>query len=148
MPKTSAGILMYRKKNDVLEVLLAHPGGPFFAKKDDGVWGIPKGETNEGEDIFAAAKREFKEETGLTPEGNFIELGTITNPSGKIVHIWALEGDCDPAELTSNTFTMEWPPYSGQHQAFPENDRYGFFTLDTAREKIVPAQIPFIESLN
>lgn len=138
---------MYRKRNGALEFLLAHPGGPFFAKKDNGVWGIPKGEPNDGEDIFAAAKREFEEETGLTPEGNFIGLGTIANPNGKIVHIWALEGDCDCAALTSNMFMMEWPPHSSKQQEFPENDRYGFFTPDTAREKIVPTQIPFLERL-
>ena len=145
--RSSGGILLYRKRDGVIEVLLAHMGGPIWGKKDNGAWSIPKGETNEGEDIFAAAQREFTEETGLVAQGNFIKLGSVVSASGKHIHVWAVVGDCNYATLTSNTFTMEWPPHSGQQQEFPENDRYGFFTLIAAREKIQPSQIPFLERL-
>ena len=122
MPKVSAGILMYRKRGAILEVFLVHPGGPFFAKKDVGAWGIPKGEIDEGEDALAAAQREFEEETSFKTEGNFFQLTPVTQKSGKIVMAWAVEGDCDPNEMKSNMFTMEWPPRSGKKQEFPEVD--------------------------
>lgn len=146
--KTSAGLLLYRRRNGMLEVLLVHPGGPFFAKKDLGDWGIPKGEMDGNDmDEFAAAKREFEEETGIKPEGRFTPLGSITQAGGKVVHAWALEGDCDPATTKSNTFTMEWPPRSGKIQEFPEVDRAEFFTIENARQKIKPTQVEFLERL-
>src|SRR6185436_5184942 len=120
MPKHSAGILMYRRRNSDVEVLLVHPGGPFWAKKDLGAWFIPKGELQNGEDESTAAKREFHEETGLTAGEPLIPLGSITQKSGKLVTAWAFEGDCDPAQCHSNTFKMEWPIKSGQMQEFPE----------------------------
>jgi predicted NUDIX family NTP pyrophosphohydrolase len=149
MQKTSAGILLYRKaENGVVETLLVHMGGPFFARKDDGSWSIPKGETDGDEDFLATAKREFNEETGFAvPSGTFLPLGSVEQKSGKIVHAWAIEGDCDPTKLISNTFSMEWPPRSGKQQSFPEIDRGEFFTTATARQKINPAQIPFLERL-
>ena len=114
MPKTSAGLLLYKRNNNVLQVFLVHPGGPFFAKKDAGAWSVPKGEINEGEDALAAAKREFEEETGCRTEGNFIPLSPVTQKSGKVVHAWAVEGDCDARAIRSNTFTLEWPPNPAQ----------------------------------
>jgi len=150
MSKTSAGLIMYRRKNNVLEVLLVHPGGPFFAKKDQGFWGIPKGEIDEiDEDYLAAAKREFKEETGIAPpEANtYIPLGSIVQKGGKTVHAWAFEGDCEPKKITSNTFILEWPPRSGKEQEFPEIDQAEFFTIEKAREKIKPAQFELLERL-
>jgi predicted NUDIX family NTP pyrophosphohydrolase len=147
MNKTSAGLLMYRVRNGALEVLLAHPGGPFWQKKDDGAWTIPKGEISPGEDAQAAARREFEEETGLRPEGPFIELTPIRQRSGKIVSAWAFEGDCDPDSIESNTFQLEWPPRSGRMQDFPEIDRAEFFGVEEARRKINRAQIPLIEEL-
>jgi predicted NUDIX family NTP pyrophosphohydrolase len=147
MPKHSAGLLMYRKRAGVLEVFLVHPGGPFFAKKDDEVWGIPKGEIDKGEDALAAARREFEEETGFKAEGEFLPLMPATQKGGKIVQAWAMEGDCDPKKMKSNTFTMEWPPYSGRHQEFPEVDQSGWFAINEAKQKINPAQISFLEEL-
>ena len=147
MPKTSAGILLYRKTERGIEFLLAHPGGPLFAKKDDGFWSIPKGELKDDEDMLAAAKREFKEETGILPEGTYRELGTVTQLNGKIVHAWAVESNCDPATLHSNLFSMEWPPHSGKRQEFPEMDRFGFFTLEEASRKIYVSQLIFLERL-
>src|SRR6266540_1577840 len=129
MPKHSAGLLMYRKRTGVLEVFLVHPGGPFFTKKDNEVWGIPKGEMDEGEDALAAARREFAEETGFKAEGAFFPLMPVTQKGGKIVQAWAMEGDCDPEMIKSNTFTLEWPPRSGQHQEFTEVDRSGWFGI-------------------
>ena len=147
MPKTSAGILLYKRNNNVLQAFLVHPGGPFFAKKDSGAWSVPKGEIDEGEDALAAAKREFEEETGCRPEGNFIPLSSVTQKSGKIVHAWAVEGDCDPRTIKSNAFTLEWPPKSGRMREFPEVDKAGWFTLEEAKEKINSAQAAFLEEL-
>lgn len=147
MPKPSAGLLMFRGRGDSLEVLLAHPGGPLWARKDAGAWTIPKGEIDEGEAPLAAACREFSEETGFRPAGPYVALTPIRQRSGKVVHAWAFAGDCDPGRLQSNTFTMEWPPHSGQVAAFPEVDRAAFFTLAAAREKINPAQIALLDEL-
>jgi predicted NUDIX family NTP pyrophosphohydrolase len=127
--KVSAGLLMYRFRSGILEVYLAHPGGPLFTRKDDGYWSIPKGEPPEGEALPDAAIREFEEETGLKPHGPFIQLGSIRQKGGKVVHAWAFEGDCDdPQPICSNLFDMEWPPRSGKMQSFPEMDRAQFFT--------------------
>jgi len=138
---------MFRRRAAGLEVLLAHPGGPFFARKDDGAWSIPKGEVDPGEDLLAAACREFAEEVGFRPAGQFIRLHPITQKGGKVVHAWAVEGDCDPAAAGSNTFTMEWPPHSGKHAEFPEIDRVAWFDVPTARRKIKQAQAPLVEEL-
>ncbi len=138
---------MYRGRGGVLEVFLVHPGGPFFAKKDLGFWGIPKGEIDEGEDALAAARREFEEETGFHAGGVVLPLTPVTQKGGKIVRAWAVEGDCDPKKMKSNTFTMEWPPRSGRRQEFPEVDRAGWFSLDEAKRKINPAQISFLDEL-
>jgi predicted NUDIX family NTP pyrophosphohydrolase len=145
--KQSAGVLLYRRSERGVEVFLVHPGGPFWAKKDLGAWSIPKGEYAEGEDSLAAARREFQEETGLALEGEFAELGAIRQAGGKIVSIWALEGDCDPARLTSNLFEMEWPPRSGRKQEFPEVDRGAWFRLAEARQRILASQTPFLDRL-
>ena len=147
MPKQSAGILLYRKINKEPEVLLVHPGGPFFAKKDLGAWSIPKGEFPEGEDPLDAAKREFQEETGYVPKGEFIPLGSVKQTSGKIVLAWAAQGDFDPEKIKSNTFTLEWPPKSGQCKEFPEVDRAEWFPLALALEKINSAQRELIQRL-
>jgi predicted NUDIX family NTP pyrophosphohydrolase len=150
MPKRSAGLLMYRRTGPeaALEVLLGHPGGPFYARKDSGTWTIPKGELNEGEEPKLAALREFAEETGFSPNPReLIDLGTIKQRGGKLVHAWAFEGDWNPSELRCNTFTLEWPPRSGRLAEFPEIDRMQFFSLDSAREKLNPAQIEFLERL-
>jgi predicted NUDIX family NTP pyrophosphohydrolase len=152
MPKSnkiSAGLLMFRHKNSELEFLLVHLGGPFWTKKDAGAWFLPKGEVNPGENEQSAAIREFNEETGLTPSANaeLVPLGTVTHKSGKIVHAWAFEGDCDPAAVRSNTFEMEWPPRSGKTKAFPEIDRAAFFTLESAREKMHPTEFAFLPRL-
>ena len=147
MPKISAGILLFRTRADGVEVLLVHPGGPFWAKKDDGAWSIPKGEAAPGEDLIAAARREFAEETGLSVEGEFIDLGTFRQPSGKTVAAWALEGDFDPASLVSMTFTLEWPPRSGKTAEFPEVDRAEWFDLETAERKILAGQRPILAAL-
>ena len=147
MIRTSAGLLMYRVKNGVLEVLLAHPGGPFFQHKDDGAWTIPKREPEAGEDLFSTAQRAFKEETGITPRGSFTPLRPIQQKGGKIVHAWAFEGDCDPSDIRSNLVVMEWPPNSGQKIEFPEIDRAAFFDLATARKKIKARQDALIDEL-
>ena len=147
MAKASAGLVMYRVRGAHLEVLLVHPGGPLWAKKDLGAWSIPKGEVSLEDDELSTAKREFEEETGLRPQGEFLPLGKITQKSGKTVRAWAFAGDCDPAALRSNTFSMEWPPHSGKKQAFPEIDRAAFFSLAEAKEKINPAQIGLLEEL-
>ena len=147
MPKISAGLLMYRVRENELEFLLAHPGGPFWKDRDAGAWTIPKGEIQEGENPLAAAKREFEEEVGVKPQGDFIELTPITQKGGKVVHAWAIEGDCDTATIRSNTFQMEWPPRSGKFQACPEVDRAAFFRMDEARRKINPAQTALLEEL-
>ncbi|NIJ53869.1 NUDIX domain-containing protein [Dyadobacter arcticus] len=146
MPIQSAGILMYRN-TDLIEVLLVHPGGPFFAKKDLGNWSIPKGIYTSEEDALDAAKREFREETGTDIDGDFIPLSPIKLRSGKEVKAWAFEGDMDPLTLVSNTFEMEWPPRSGKLQTFPEVDRAEWFTLDIARKKINERQSAFLDEL-
>jgi predicted NUDIX family NTP pyrophosphohydrolase len=148
MVKHSAGILMYRFREDSLEVFLVHPGGPFWAQKDEGAWSIPKGEFNiDIEDPLEAAKREFEEETGFAPEGDFISLDNLKQSSMKIVHAWTVEGDCDAAKIKSNTFSMEWPPRSGKQQEFPEVDRAGWFDIETAKIKILKGQTAFIDRL-
>ena len=143
----SAGILLYRFREGVLQVLLAHPGGPFWAKKDAGAWTIPKGEIGDSEEPLAAARRELREETGLDVDGEFIALAPVRQKSGKWVHAWALEGDCDPAAIRSNTFSVEWPPRSGKQREFPEIDRAAWFTIPEAREKILAAQAGFLDEL-
>jgi predicted NUDIX family NTP pyrophosphohydrolase len=146
MAKRSAGILLFRR--DPLQVLLVHPGGPFWAKKDLGAWSIPKGEHNEGEDAMACAIREFTEETGSEPSpGELTDLGTIKQKAGKVVQAWALEGDLDATAVVSNTFSMQWPPRSGTFQDFPEVDRAEWFGLEEAAERINPAQATFLERL-
>lgn len=147
MQKTSAGILMYRINNNAPEVLLVHPGGPFFRKKDAGAWSIPKGEIHEGEDPLAAGRREFEEETGCRPEGSFLPLSPIKQKNGKIVLSWAVEGDCDAESIKSNTFSMEWPPKSGRMKEFPEVDRAAWLTIEEARRKINPAQAALLDEL-
>jgi len=148
MAKRSAGILMYRGERHAREVLLAHPGGPFWANKDDGAWSIPKGEYEEGDDPLAVAKREFEEELGSPPpEHGYVELGELKQPSGKLVTAFAVEGDFDPATQKSNLFTLEWPPKSGRMQSFPEIDRAAWFALGKARAKIQPSQAPFLDRL-
>ena len=147
MPKRSAGILMYRRGTQGLEVLLVHPGGPFWARKDLGAWSIPKGEYSEREDPLAVAIREFEEETGTRPRGELHPLGDVTQPGRKVVTAFALEGDFDPATLRSNTFEMEWPPKSGRKASFPEVDRAQWFSLETAREKILRGQRELVDRL-
>ena len=128
-------------------MFLVHPGGPFWAKRDLGAWSVPKGEVDGDEDLQGAAKRELHEETGARVEGEFIELAPLRQPGGKVVHVWAVEGDVDASSITSNTFSIEWPPRSGKSRAFPEIDRAGWFTLDEAREKLLPGQRPFLDDL-
>lgn len=147
MSRLSCGLVMYRRRAGGLEVLLVHPGGPCFAKKDDGHWSIPKGEPDGAEDPLAVAIREFAEETGFTAAGPFLELGTIQQKGGKTVHAWAFEGDCDPSKLRSNRIRIEWPPRSGRCIEIPEVDRGAFFDLEQAKRKIKPAQIPLLERL-
>lgn len=147
MPKRSAGLLLYRRGTDGIEVFLVHPGGPFWAKKDLGYWSIPKGEYAEGDDALAAARREFHEETGFTVDGNFTALGDLKQAGGKIVSAWAIEGDCDPARLHSNTFQLEWPPRSGKHIEVPEVDRGAWFSIAEARTKLLTGQLGFLDTL-
>jgi predicted NUDIX family NTP pyrophosphohydrolase len=147
MARHSAGLLLYRRRRGLLEVLLVHPGGPFWAGKDLGVWSIPKGEYDPGEDPLAAARREFREETGFSVAGEFIPLTPLKQPSGKIIEAWAVAGDCDPAAIRSNLFTLEWPPHSGRQQQFPEVDRGAWFSLAQAGEKIIKGQRGFLEEL-
>lgn len=152
MAKISAGILMYRLTGTDLEVLLGHPGGPYYRRKDAGAWTIPKGLIEEAEDPFHAACREFKEETGIARVPRDLEaylpLGQIRFKSGKVVHGWALEGTCDPMSLQSNTFTLEWPPKTGKMIEAPELDRFAFFSLGVASDKVHPAQLRFLQRLN
>jgi predicted NUDIX family NTP pyrophosphohydrolase len=148
MPKLSAGLLMYRRRKDAIEVFLAHPGGPFWKNKDDGGWSIPKGEYSQEESALDAARREFREETGFEAGTDFIWLEQIRQPSGKIISVWAFEGDCDPAALRSNTFSMEWPPKSGRTRDFPEVDRADWFPLDVARKKLLKGQLGFLDRLS
>jgi predicted NUDIX family NTP pyrophosphohydrolase len=138
---------MYRRNGGVLQVFLAHPGGPFFRKKDEGVWTIPKGEPELGEDLLVTAQREFEEETGIRPCGPFIPLTPIQQKGGKIVHGWAFEGDCPSNAVKSNTFSMEWPPRSGKQMEFPEIDRAEFFDLETAKKKIKAGQEKLLEEV-
>lgn len=145
--KRSAGILLYRVNLSLVQVLLVHPGGPFWAKKDLGAWSIPKGEIEEGEDILNAARREVEEETGIAVSGSFIALQPVKQKAGKVVYAWALEHDLDPGLLKSNIFEMEWPPKSGVKKSFPEIDKAAWFGLDEAREKIIPGQQPLLEEL-
>jgi len=147
MPQRSAGILLYRHRRGGVEVLLVHPGGPFWADKDEGVWSIPKGLYAAGEDPLAAARREFAEETGAPVEGEAMALGSFRQSSAKIVDAWAIEGEFDPAGLKSNTFTLEWPPRSGQTREVPEVDRAGWFTPEEAARKILKGQRPILETL-
>jgi predicted NUDIX family NTP pyrophosphohydrolase len=147
MPETSAGIMLYRRTGKALEVLLVHPGGPFWAKKDDGAWTIPKGLYESGEEPEAAARREFAEETGYAPAGEMLDLGSFCQPSGKRIMAFALEGDFEPDRLVSNTFEMEWPPRSGKRQSFPEIDRAGWFGIAAARVKLLKGQVPILEAL-
>lgn len=147
--KRSAGLLLYRWHDDVLQVLLGHPGGPWFARKDDGVWTIPKGEYEPDEEPLAAAHREFTEEIGVAPpDGDAVPLGETVQSNGKVAVIWALEGDLDVTEIHCNLFDMEWPPRSGRVQQFPELDRADWFDLDTARRKAFASQAPFFDRLH
>jgi predicted NUDIX family NTP pyrophosphohydrolase len=149
MPRISAGLLMYRRRPGGLEVLLVHPGGPFWKNKEEGAWSIPKGEVEQGEDLLAAAKREFAEELGFAPEsaGRYLQLTPVKQKSGKVVHAWAFEGDCDPATCKSNTMRMLWPPKSGKWITIPEVDKAEFFDVPTARTKINPAQAALLDEL-
>lgn len=145
--KTSAGILLYRKTNNYIEVFLIHPGGPFWKGKDKGAWSIPKGEFSEDEDALTCARREFEEETGQTIDGNFIELKPIQQKGGKMVYAWAVEGNADADNIVSNTFKQEWPYKSGKWMTFPEVDKAGWFSIDKAKEKMNAAQVELIEEL-
>jgi predicted NUDIX family NTP pyrophosphohydrolase len=148
MPERSAGILLFRDAGEDLEVLLVHPGGPFFARRDAGAWGIPKGLYEPGEEPLACARREFAEELGTPcPDGPVLELGEIRQRNGKRVTAWALEGDLDSDAIASNTFTIEWPPRSGRMQEFPEVDRAAWFGVEAAREKLLAAQLPLLDRL-
>jgi len=149
--KLSAGVILYRRANERLEVLLAHPGGPFWRRKDAGAWSIPKGECGDGEEPLAAALREFEEETGIKLEGELERqlepLGEVKQAGGKIVRAWTIERDCDPTQLHSNTFSLEWPPKSGKFQEFPEIDRFEWFPIAEARLKLLKAQTAFLDRL-
>jgi predicted NUDIX family NTP pyrophosphohydrolase len=146
--RVSAGLLMYRHTAGGLEVLLVHPGGPFWAKRDIGAWSIPKGEIEATEDPRDAARREFHEETGFTARPPLLPLSPLRQPGGKLVHAWAVEGDCDPTRLQSNTFTMEWPPRSGARREFPEVDRAAWFRISEAARRILPGQLGFLKELS
>jgi predicted NUDIX family NTP pyrophosphohydrolase len=146
MERRSAGLLMYRRRGRHVEVLLIHPGGPFWAKKDEGAWGIPKGEFTD-EEPLQAAQREFQEETGFPVEGDFQPLAPIQQAGGKMVYAWAVAGDCDAEAIRSNTFSMEWPPHSGQRRTYPEADRAAWFSLPQAREKILKSQQSLLDEL-
>jgi predicted NUDIX family NTP pyrophosphohydrolase len=147
MKRTSAGLLMFRRRGSTVEFLLVHPGGPFWKNKDVGAWSIPKGEYKEGEQALAAAKREFEEETGIAPGSEFFALGEVKQSGGKIVTAWAFEGDCDAHAIQSNTFSIEWPPKSGKMREFPEVDRAAWFPIEAARKKILTAQAEFLDRL-
>lgn len=145
--KTSAGILLYRKKNGAIEFFLVHPGGPFWKGKDKGAWSIPKGEFSEGEDPLTVAKREFNEETGQTIDGDFVELTPIKQKGGKMVYAWAMEGDADAENIVSNTFKTEWPYKSGKWITIPEVDKAGWFGVEEAKEKMIAAQVGLVEEM-
>lgn len=145
--KNSAGILLYRKKSGRLEVFLVHLGGPYWVNKDAGAWTIPKGEPGEGEELLAAARREFEEETGMVIDGDFTPLEPIKQAGGKVVYAFAVEGDAAPEKIRSNTFEMEWPPRSGRRQRFPEADRAAWFDLETAAQKIIKGQRELLRML-
>jgi predicted NUDIX family NTP pyrophosphohydrolase len=145
--KRSAGLLMFRRRGDGIELLLIHPGGPYWVNKDLGAWSIPKGEYQDPEEPLAAAQREFQEETGCRAVAPFIALGDSRQRSGKVVSAWAFEGDCDPLAVKSNSFEMEWPPRSGKRASFPEVDRAAWFSPDEARRRILPGQAAFIDAL-
>ena len=148
MPKRSAGFLLYRRTGGALEVLLVHPGGPYWRKKDQGAWSVPKGEYEPGEDPLEVARREFEEELGSAPpDGSALPLGEVTQSGGKTVSAWAKEGDLDVTGARSNTFEMEWPPRSGRTQEFPEVDEAAWFPISEAREKLNPGQLPFLDRL-
>jgi len=147
MPKQSAGLLMFRRGRGELQVLLVHPGGPFWKNKDLGAWTIPKGEHDAGEEALVAAAREFREETGIEPRGPFIALTPVKQSGGKVVAAWAFEGDGDAGAIRSNTFSLEWPRGSGRFQDFPEVDRAAWFSLDEARRKVLRGQVPLLEEL-
>ena len=148
MPKLSAGLLLYRVTDDGVEVLLGHPGGPFWARKDDGAWSIPKGEHGPDEDPFAVALREFEEEMGSpVPAVDVVPLGAVRQSGGKVLTVWAAEGDLDAGRCVSNTFELEWPPRSGRLQEFPEIDRAAWFGLPEARTKLLKGQVPFLDRL-
>jgi predicted NUDIX family NTP pyrophosphohydrolase len=146
VPDKSAGVLLFRRREDDIEIFLVHPGGPFWAKKDDGAWSIPKGLYDDDEDPLAAAKREFTEEVGSSIDGEFTALGEFKLPSGKRLSVWAVEGDLDAASITSNLFEMEWPPRSGKQAQFPEVDRAGWFTPDAARVKLTKGQLQVLDA--
>ncbi len=149
MPRRSAGLLVYRRSDRGAEVLLVHPGGPYWARRDDGVWSIPKGEYHPGEDPFEVAVREFGEEIGRPPPRTVpVALGELPQPGGKLVAAWALEGDLDVSSIRSNTFEVEWPPRSGLTREFPEVDRAAWFELETARRKLLPGQVGFLDRLS
>ena len=147
MAKQSAGLLIHRRRAEILEVLLVHPGGPFFKNKDEGAWSIPKGEIDSGEDALSTAQRELTEETGFVAGGPFVELGSVTQRGGKVVFAFACEGDFDPSAIVSNRFELEWPPRSGRRVSFAEVDRADYFTLPVARTKINAAQSAFLDRL-
>ncbi len=147
MQIVSAGLLLYRRRGGILQVFLVHPGGPFWKKKDLGAWSIPKGEPDAGEELLRTAQREFEEETGCLPSGDYISLSPVKQAGGKVVRAWALEGDCDPGSVRSNLFTTEWPPHSGRQQEFPEVDRAAWFDMEDAKKKINKGQAPLIDEL-
>jgi predicted NUDIX family NTP pyrophosphohydrolase len=147
MPRTSAGLLPYRRRDGRLEVFLVHPGGPFWRNRDDHAWSVAKGEVEPNEDLLSAARREFAEETGLKLAGTATPLAPVRQPSGKLVHVWAIEADIDPSAIRSNTFPLEWPPRSGILRQFPEVDRAAWFDLDAARSKIHKGQVALLDEL-
>lgn len=147
MSKQSAGFLLFRKVAAHIEVLLVHPGGPYWARKDKGAWSIPKGEFEEDEDPLEAARREFREETGFAPSGEILPLAPLRQSNGKVIHAWAINEDFDPAKLQSNTFFLEWPPKSGRQKQFPEIDRAAWFSMEAAAQKILKGQAPFLIQL-
>ena len=144
MAVKSAGILLFRNQTGTVEVLLAHPGGPFWSKKDNGSWSVPKGEYLDSENPLDAARREFKEETGIELSGSFYELTPVRRKSGKVISVWCLQGDADPEKCVSNVFKLEWPPKSGNFKEFPEVDKVEWFPLESARLKILPGQLSFL----